>query len=632
MLDYDEFEIPRELDILEKISREIQGEIIKKGQYFVKSKVRKDIFQMFLDLWLKNKKPSVDLNNIYELYLLNKEFDLKSDYNISDFDELLKISMLKSTQLTKHDRSESEMYISTYLDFYLNNYQNQMYQIPPTSLYNIFYNKKRNLNDQNLGYTFLTHFDYIKPDENKYLYLYTLLESLDAKEMKKENVQHSIINRDIHFGFTVKNVLLFYDLLIEENQQNIMKIHKQEKIIQQLKQKISDKEKILHTNIFNILHAKIKAFFEYFLNAIKNFFVSITFLFIILALLLILFLIFKNKIIARYYKFYADRDDIDAIIKFAGFLYQGFGVSQNKTKSTLYYKRAANKGNVDSMIIYARMMYYDTDISKNKTESLKYYKLAADAGSVGSMINYSKIIYDIDKKESAKYLKMASDKGDVNSTFEYAEMLYSEEEVGINKPKGALFYKMAADKGHVKAMYKYANMLQKGDYISINKTKALQYYKNAAHNGDVSSMLICISILTESNGELANKTEAVEYYKMAADHGDVDSMFSYAEIFYYGKDGFQCDYKIAVSYYKKAADNGHEIAMYQYALMKENGFGTTESKIVAKHYYKKSFENGYNIAQDRYLTLENEKPDLFPVIFSLILVYYAIRLICDCCC
>ncbi|KAK8833893.1 hypothetical protein M9Y10_021355 [Tritrichomonas musculus] len=109
-------------------------------------------------------------------------------------------------------------------------------------------------------------------------------------------------------------------------------------------------------------------------------------------------------------------------------------------------------------------------------------------------------------------------------------------------------------------------------------------------------------------------------------------MFSYAEIFYYGKDGFQCDYKIAVSNYKKASDNGHEIAMYQYALMKENGFGTTESKIVAKHYYKKSYENGYNIAQARYLTLENEKPDLFPVIFSLILVYYAIRLICDCCC
>lgn len=37
------------------------------------------------------------------------------------------------------------------------------------------------------------------------------------------------------------------------------------------------------------------------------------------------------------------------------------------------------------------------------------------------------------------------------------------------------------------------------------------------------------------------------------------------------------------------------------------------------------------MAQARYLTLENESEDIFPVILTFIIAFYAIKLIRDCC-
>lgn len=145
-----QFLIPRDSNCLEKISKKIQNEIMQNEQYIVVSNVRNEIFQIFLDFWIKNIEPLFDSDNIYELNLLMNEFDLKSKNIIIGHEELLRISILRYDFSSLHDKSESEKYIAKHLDFYIKKYMNQIKCIPITSLYNIFYHEERVLYDQNL--------------------------------------------------------------------------------------------------------------------------------------------------------------------------------------------------------------------------------------------------------------------------------------------------------------------------------------------------------------------------------------------------------------------------------------------------------------------------------------------------
>lgn len=144
--------IPKDLNYLEKISRKIHSEILIKQEYVVELNVHYESFQIFLNYWLKNIKPSFNSENTYEINLLIEEFELKSHNKTLEYDELLKVSILKSSFLYNHDKSSSEEYIAGNLDFYLLNYNNDLYDVPINSLYNIFYHKKRALNNYSLAF------------------------------------------------------------------------------------------------------------------------------------------------------------------------------------------------------------------------------------------------------------------------------------------------------------------------------------------------------------------------------------------------------------------------------------------------------------------------------------------------
>lgn len=151
-------------------------------------------------------------------------------------------------------QSEYEKYISEHLDTFLQKHNNDMYNLPITSLYNIFYNKFRKLDDHNLGYQFIIN------GENKDV-LYILLESLDCSKWNEKVFNDSILNQDEHFGFKPKIDLSSIKMNMEKIQQNFQdsidrqnqqsdQIDLQQKLISQLEEKNQELMKTLDSKIF----------------------------------------------------------------------------------------------------------------------------------------------------------------------------------------------------------------------------------------------------------------------------------------------------------------------------------------------------------------------------------------------
>ena len=92
-------------------------------------------------------------------------------------DHLFNIKILQNPCC--YDKTNIEAKISKQLDFYLDNYSDEMQKIPINSLYNIFYNKERILSHPVKAYDFISNSN----DPEKYI----LLESIDGISLYNES-------------------------------------------------------------------------------------------------------------------------------------------------------------------------------------------------------------------------------------------------------------------------------------------------------------------------------------------------------------------------------------------------------------------------------------------------------------
>lgn len=184
--------------------------LIDKHEYFVISKVKDTTFSSFLKYFVENQVPDFDITNILEFHDLNEEFGILEDYlSLERSIFLLNISYLTENKpKSMIDTSSIEAKISENLDEYITNFSKEMAHIQFNSLYNIFFNPRKKLENHDNAYEFI-----IQNEK-----LYSLIPSLDANKMKKYQ-RESIFRRDEHFGFLTSNFETYILKLEQENEE-----------------------------------------------------------------------------------------------------------------------------------------------------------------------------------------------------------------------------------------------------------------------------------------------------------------------------------------------------------------------------------------------------------------------------
>lgn len=186
-------------------------------KYYVQSKVRKEIFQNYLDYWKDDVFPQVDSSNIMEYYQLSMEFGFLNDYFASQHtkDLLFNLySLIYANENGKCNKKNIERIISLHLDDYINNLSHDLGKVDINSLFNIFYHEERILKDHDKAYKFII--DTSKTQTN---HIFVLLGSLDSEKFKiMENKRDALIKKNDHFGFSPQNAEIYIPKIDQEIQ------------------------------------------------------------------------------------------------------------------------------------------------------------------------------------------------------------------------------------------------------------------------------------------------------------------------------------------------------------------------------------------------------------------------------
>ncbi|KAK8837876.1 hypothetical protein M9Y10_035816 [Tritrichomonas musculus] len=221
--------------------------IVALHQYQVKSNIDIQILRDFLYHWNNNTQPQVDSNNILQYFQLFNEFGYLENYEELNIDHVRQcyIEVLQKKNNSSNDVSIIETKISQNLDIYLTEkYSEDFSHIPANSLYNIFYNNERKLEDHDKAYQFI-----IDAASNINENIFALLGSLDANKFQLlENKIDAFRNREKYYGFAPQN-------LGTADPENEARLKKLEQENEELKQKLREAEQ---KNEENIQHFKKK--------------------------------------------------------------------------------------------------------------------------------------------------------------------------------------------------------------------------------------------------------------------------------------------------------------------------------------------------------------------------------------
>lgn len=335
----------------------------------------------------------------------------------------------------------------------------------------------------------------------------------------------------------------------------------------------------------------------------------------------------------QYYRFLADKGDIQAQVGLGQLFYQGGrGVDINHEMAQNYFHLAAEAGNPNANAYLGKMHLEGTEHIKASNETaFAYFKKAADKGNpmgqsgIGLMFLRGMGVPQ-DYKEALKYFTLAAEQGWVDGQLQLGIMYYSG--LGVKKDmKMALkYFTLASQSGHVLAFYNLAQMHASGQGVVRSCSTATELFKNVAERGSwsealmeahslyregkVDSAFIKYSLLAEMGFEVAqsnvafildqglsslfNRTEAFQraflYWNRAASQGYPPARVKIGDYHYYGH-GTTRDFETAATHYRMASEQQHSAqAMFNLGYMHEKGLGIKQDIHLAKRFYDMAAE------------------------------------------
>lgn len=181
--------------------------------YEIKANVQEQTLTSFLKYWQNENSDEkildIDEDYFWEYYLLSIEFCIKPDkLSFPEYDDILKKNLINSFSKNQNIffKHYFETLISQDLNEYINNYPDELFSIPITSLYNIFYNRTPDLY-YNKAYKLIIE----KSSSNKDLFI--LLELINTEKLKEEIQIEAFEKCSEHFGFLTPVTLQIVEAL-----------------------------------------------------------------------------------------------------------------------------------------------------------------------------------------------------------------------------------------------------------------------------------------------------------------------------------------------------------------------------------------------------------------------------------
>ena len=301
----------------------------------------------------------------------------------------------------------------------------------------------------------------------------------------------------------------------------------------------------------------------------------------------------------KYYRQAARLNDLVAIEKLAGMLYNG--ASEEKLEAIIWYEEIAKRGRPVAYYPLARLL---DNVANNQTKAFAWYLKAAEHGyseaqcELGLRFNHGNHGCIKDVVQSKHFFKLAASSGHTQAQFFYASLL--KEEGNIHEAMDS--FKLAAEQEHCESQYQYALLLS-----NSNKPKAYSYYLKAARNDHLLSQQECIYYQIQFNCDLK---DCLAFCEKLATQGNSQAQLLLARILDTGLVG-TINKKLAYHYYTILAQNGHFLAQYYCAILLERGVSVERDLVIARRYYESCLDQCFG-ARLRLacLLLKETDPDL----------------------
>lgn len=239
----DKIEVPIYFPRFSLVKKEIFLELFNLRFYKVHTRCRKEVFEQYIKFWKTGDQPTIDSYNCWEFYQLSEEFEVPLEIS-PKFKHELRISKLMSigTKYEANDISAVEQSICEEINVYLDQYPDEFFSIPVTSLYNIFHKGLDKLNDKNQAYKLICQYAKKKNKD-----LYALFNVFNTDDLSENAILDVAFNIENHEYFAPKITLNALEILIKQNDN----VSKRDYIADNfyLKQDLKDNERMYKSQI-----------------------------------------------------------------------------------------------------------------------------------------------------------------------------------------------------------------------------------------------------------------------------------------------------------------------------------------------------------------------------------------------
>lgn len=347
----------------------------------------------------------------------------------------------------------------------------------------------------------------------------------------------------------------------------------------------------------------------------------------------------------KYYKFVADKGDLNAQFNLGMCYEKGQGVGKNNEEAVKWYRKSAEQGHIIAQFNLGFCYANGQGVEKNELEAVKWYRKSAEQGNAVAQFSLALCCengqgVDKDAKVAVKWYREAAEQGNVSAQinlgvcYKYGKGIVKDEKEAVK------WYRKAAEQGDADAQFKLASCYKEGKGVLKNDDEAIKWYIKAAEQGD---KVADASLISAMNGEIeriirlrnlsvyncdvdkdkfnwcfkaANMGysnaqnclgwyyfdvkrdyfEAVRWYTLAANQGNLGGLNNLAFCYLLGR-GVEKNISEAIKLYRKSAEGGSVVAQCELARFYKEGKGVPQSDDEAIYWYMKAVEKGYEPAK-----------------------------------